>query len=64
MMRMDGAGLVENDTFAKTLRNPNKYPTNVPIDFHPHCRILKNALRMLRMLTNAVTNNANALQTP
>ena len=67
MMRMDGAGLVENNIFAKTLRmlaNPNKYPTNVPIDFHPHCRILKNALRMLRTLTNAVTNNANALQTP
>ena len=68
MMRMDGAGLVENDVFAKTLRmlaNPYKYPKNVAIDFHPHCRILKNALRMLRTLTNTVTNNANALlQTP
>ena len=66
MMRMDGAGLVEN-IFTKTLRmlaNPYKYPKNVAIDFHPHCRILKNALRILRALTNAVTNNANALQTP
>ena len=66
MMRMDGAGLVENNIFTKTLRmlaNPYKYPKNVEIDFHPHCRILKNALRMLRTLTNNVTNNANSLQT-
>ena len=51
-MRMDGAGLVEN-IFTKTLRmlaNPYKYPKNVAIDFHPHCRILKNALRMLMPL--------------
>ena len=50
MMGMDGAGLVENDIFAKTLRmlaDPYKCPKNVAIDFHPHCRILKNVLRML-----------------
>ena len=64
---MDGAGLVDNDMFAKTLRmlaDPYKFPKNVAIDFHPHCRIHKIVLRMLRTLTNAVTNNANALQIP
>ena len=67
MMRMDGAGLVENDVFAKTLRmlaDPYKCLKNVAIDCHPHCRFLENDLRMLRTLTNAVTNNANALQRP
>ena len=67
MMRMDGAGLVENGVFAKTLRmlaDPCKCLKNVANDCHPHCRILGNDLRMLRTLTNAVTNNANALQTP
>ena len=61
---MDGAGLVENDVFAKTLRmlaDPYKCLKNVAIDCHPYCRILENGLRTL---TNAVTNNANALQTP
>ena len=64
MVRMDGAGLVENDVFAKTLRmfaDPYKCLKNVAIDCHPHYRILENGLRTL---TNAVTNNANALQTP
>ena len=67
MMRMDGAGLVEKDVYAKTLRMPAdtyKCLKNVAIDSHPHCRILENGLQMLRTLTNAVTNNANALQTP
>ena len=69
MMRMDGAGLVENGVFAKTLRmlaDSYKCLKNVANDCHPHCRILENdlALRLLRTLTNAVTNNANALQTP
>ena len=53
MMRMDGAGLVENDVFAKTLRmlgDPYKCLKNVAIDCHPHCRILENGLRMLRTL--------------
>ena len=66
-MRMDGAGLVENDAFAKTLRmlaDPYKCLKNVAIDCHPYCRILENGLRMLRTLANAVTNNASALQTP
>ena len=64
---MDGAGLVENDVFVKTLRilaDPYKCLKNVGNDCHPHRRFLENGLRMLRMLTNAVTNNANALQTP
>ena len=64
---MDGAGLIENDILTKMLRmlaNSYKYPKNAAINFHPHCGILNNALRMLRTLTNAVTNNANALQTP
>ena len=67
MMRMDGAGLVENDVFAKTLRmlaDPYKWLKNVAIDCHPYRRILENGLRMLRLLTKAVTNNANSLQTP
>ena len=55
MMRMDGAGLVENDVFAKTLRKLAD-----PYKCRPHCRILENGLHMLRTLTN----NANALQTP
>ena len=64
---MYGAGLVQNDVFAKALRmlaDPDKCLKNVAIDCHPHYRILKNALRMFRTLTNAVTNNANVLQTP
>ena len=67
MMRMDGAGLVGNDIFAKTLlmlAYPYKCVKNVAIDCHAYCRILKNVLRMLRTPTIAVTNNANALQTP
>ena len=67
MMRMDGVGLVENDVFAKTLRilvDPYKFLKNVANDCHPHRRFLENGLRMLRTLTNAVTKNANALQTP
>ena len=67
MMRMDGAGLVQNDVIAKALRmlaDPYKYLKIVAIDCHPHYRILKNALRMFRTLTNAVTNNTNVFQTP
>ena len=67
MMRMDRARLVENSVFAKTLRmlaDPYKCLKNVAIDCHPYSRILENCLRMLRTLTNAVTNNAKALQTP
>ena len=62
MMRMEGAGLVEKDVFAKT--DPYKCLKNVAIDCHQYCRILENGLQMLRALTNAVTNNVNALQTP
>ena len=64
MMRMDRAGLVENDVFAKSLRmlaDPYKCLKNVAIDCH---LILENVLRILRTLTNALTNNANVLQTP
>ena len=67
MMRMDGAGLVQNDVFAKALRmlaDPYKCLKNVAIDCHPHNRILENALRMFKTLTNAVTSNTNVLQTP
>ena len=67
MMRMDEAGLVQNDVFANALRmlaDPYKCLKNVAIDFHPHYRILESALRMFRTLTNAVTNNKNVLQTP
>ena len=67
MMRMDGAGLVQNNVFAKALRmlaDPYKCLKNVAIDCHPHYRILENALRMIRTLTNAVVNNTNVLQTP
>ena len=55
MMRIDGAGLVQNDVFAKALRmlaGPYKCLKNVAIDCHPHYRILVNALRMFRTLTN------------
>ena len=48
--------------FAKALRmlaDPYKCLKNVAIDCHPHYRILENALRMFRTLTNAVTNNTN-----
>ena len=64
MMRMDGAGLVQYDVFANALRmlaNPYKFPKNVAIDCHAHYRILENALRMFRTLTNAVTYNTNVL---
>ena len=47
MMRMDGAGLVENDVFAKTLRmpaDPYKCLQNVAIDCHQHWGILENGL--------------------
>ena len=67
MMRIDGAGLVQNDVFAKALRmlaDPYKCLKNVAIDCHLHYRILENALRMFRTLTNAVTNNTNVLRTP
>ena len=68
MMRMNGAGLVQND-FAKALRmlaDPYNFFKNVAIDCHDHYRILENALQMFRTLTNAVrsTNNTNVLQTP
>ena len=46
MMRMDGAGLVQNDVFAKALRmlaDPYKCLKNVAIDCHLHYRILENA---------------------
>ena len=62
------AGLVENDVFAKTLRMLAdalyKCLKNVENDCHPHCQSLENGLHMSRTLTNAITNNANALQTP
>ena len=62
MMRMDGAGLAQNDVLAKALRmlaDPYKSLKNVAIDCHAHYRLFENALRMFRMLTNAVTNNTN-----
>ena len=61
------AGLVQNDVFAKSLKllaDPYEFLKNVAIDCHAHYRILENALRMFRTLTNAVTNNTNVLQTP
>ena len=67
MMRMDGAGLAQNDVFAKALimlANPYKCLKNVAIDCYAHYQILENAVRMFRTLTNAVTNNTNVLQTP
>ena len=54
MMRMDGAGLVQNDVSAKALRmlaDPYKCLKNVAINYHPHYQILENALRMFRTLT-------------
>ena len=62
MMRMYGAGLAQSDVLAKASRmlaDPYKCLKNVAIDCHPHYRILKNALRMFRTLTNT-----NVLQTP
>ena len=63
------ACLVENDVFAKMSRmfvDSYKCLKNVEIDCHPHCQILENAFKMLRTLTNAITNNcerfANSLQ--
>ena len=44
--------------------DPYKCLKNVAIDYRLHCRILESGLRMLQTLTNAVTNNAKALQTP
>ena len=67
MMRMDRVELVENDVFANSFRmlaDPYKCLKKVAIDYHPHRRILENALRILRTLTYAATNNANVLQTP
>ena len=67
MMRMDGAGLVQNDVLVKALRmlaDPYKFLKNVAIDCHAHYRILENALRIFQTLTNAVTNNTNVLHTP
>ena len=67
MMRMDRAGLVENDVFMNSLRmlaDPYKCLKKVAIDCHPHRRILENALPILRTFTNAATNNANVLQSP
>ena len=67
MLRMYGAGLVQNDVFAKALRmlaDPYKCLKNVAIVCHLHYQILANALRMFRTLTNAVTNNTNVFQTP
>ena len=67
MMRIEWAGLVQNDVFAKALRmlaDPYKCLKNVAIDWHPHYQILENDLRMFLTLTNAVTNNTNVLQTP
>ena len=66
MMRIYGAGLVQNDVFAKALRmlaSPYKCLKNVAIDCHPHYRFLENALQIFRTLTNAITNNTNVLQT-
>ena len=60
-------GACTNDVFAKALRmlaDPYKFLKNVAIDCHAHYRILENAFRMFRTLTNAVTNNTNVLQTP
>ena len=48
MMRMDGAGLAQNDVFAKALRmlaDPYKCLKNVAIDCHAHYRILENAFK-------------------
>ena len=66
MMRIDGAGLAQNDVFGKALRmlaDPYKFLKNVATDCHARYRIIENALRMFRTLTNAVTNNTNVLQT-
>ena len=44
MMQMDGAGLAQNDVFAKALRmlaDPYKFLKNVAIDCHAHYRFLK-----------------------
>ena len=52
MMRMDRAALIENDVFANSLRmlaDPYKCLKKVAIDYHPHRRILENALRILQM---------------
>ena len=67
MMRMDGAGIVQNDVIAKALRMLADLYTclkNVATNCHPDYRILENALRNFRTLTNTVTNNTNVLQTP
>ena len=48
MMRMDGAGLVQNYVLAKALirmlADPYKFLKNVAIDCHAHYRILENAI--------------------
>ena len=73
MMRMDGAGLVQNDVFAEALRmlaDPYQFLKNVAIDCHAHCRILENAkyecserlqmpLQIIRTSCKHLTNEAN-----
>ena len=69
MMRMDRAGLVENDVFANSLRmlaDPYKCLKKVAIDYHPHRRILENAkyeyyerLQIMRTSYKRFANEAN-----
>ena len=73
MMRMDGAGLAQNDVFSKALRmhaDPYKCLKNVAIDCHAHYRILENAtyecserlqmpLQLIRTSYKHLTHEAN-----
>ena len=67
MMRMDGAGLVQNDVFAKALRmlaDPYKCLKDVSIDYHPHYRILENAKYECSERLQMPLKFTNVLQTP
>ena len=69
MMRMDGAGLVQNDVFAKALRmlaNPYKFLKNVAIDSAMLLKMpcecserLQMPLQIIRTSCKHLTNEAN-----
>ena len=73
MMRMDGAGFVQNDVFANAFRmlaDPYKFLKNVVIDCHAHYQILANAkyecserlqmpIQIIRTSCKHFTNEAN-----
>ena len=75
MMRMNRAGLIENNVFANSLRmlaDPYKCLKKVAIDYHPHRRFLKMPyeyyerlqmpLQIMRTSYKCLANEANVSQ--